>query len=60
MTDFRSRPRLNGMSTLGLEAMDELDAADRILAANMKRQGRALFDASEPVHSVRVAMNEDG
>ena len=77
MTDFRTRPRLimhfrkcpacadgmrmYGMSTLGPEEMDELDAADRILAANMKRQGRALFDAaSEPVHSVRVAMNEDG
>ena len=77
MTDFRIRPRLivhfrkcpacvhgmrmYGMSTLPPEEMDELDAADRILAANMKRQGRALFDAaSEPAHSVRVAMNEDG
>ena len=77
MTDFRTRPRLimhfrkcpacvdgmrmYGMSTLGPEEMDELDAADRILAANMKHQGRALFDPpSEPAHSVRVAMNEDG
>ena len=77
MTDFRTRPRLivhfrkcpacvdgmrlYGMSTLGPEEMDELDAADRILAADMKRQGRALFDAaSEPAQSVRVAMNEEG
>ena len=77
MTDFRTRPRLivhfrkclacvdgmrmYGMSTLGPEEMEELDAADRMLAANMKRQGRALFDAaSEPAHSVRVAMNEEG
>ena len=77
MTDFRTRPRLivhfrkcparvegmrmYGTSTLGPEEMDELDAADRILAAHMKRQGRALFDAaSEPAHSVRVAMNEEG
>ena len=53
--------RMYGMSTLGPEEMDELDAADRILGANMKRQGRALFDAaSEPAHSVRVAMNDDG
>ena len=36
--------------------MDEVDAADQILAANMKRQGRALF---EPALSVRVAMNGD-
>ena len=77
MTDFRTRPRLivhfrkcptciegmreYGMSTLGPEEMAELDAADRILAANRKRQGRAFFDAaSEPAHSVRVAMDEDG
>ena len=77
LTDFRTRPRLivhfrkcqacvdgmrmYGMSTLGPEEIDEVDVADRILAANMKRQGRALFDAaSELAHSVRVAMNEDG
>ena len=29
------------MSTLGPEEMDELDAADRVLAASMKRQGRS-------------------
>ena len=49
------------MSTLGPEEMDELDAADRVLGASMKRQGRALFDAtSEPAHAVRIAMNDDG
>ena len=26
--------------------MDELDAADRVLAASMKRQGRSFFDAA--------------
>ena len=53
--------RMYDMSTHGPVEMDELDAADRILAANMKRQGGALFDAaSEPAHSVRVAMNVDG
>ena len=62
MTDFRTRPRLivhfrkcqacvvgmreYGMSTLGPEEMDELDAADRVLAASMKRQGRSFFRRS--------------
>ena len=55
LTDFRTRPRLivhcrkcptcvagmreYGMSTLAPEKMAELDAADRSLAATMKRQG---------------------
>ena len=77
MTDFRTRPRLivhfrkcpacvvgmreYGMSTLGPEEMDELDAADRVLAASMKRQGRSFFDAaSEPAHSVRIERILDG
>ena len=49
------------MSTLGPEEMDELDAADRVLAASMKRQGRSFFDAaSEPAHSARIERIEDG
>ena len=75
MTDFRTRPRLivhfrkcpacvdgmrmYGMSTLGPEEMDELDVADRALAASMKRQGRSIVDAaSEPAHTVRFELNE--
>ena len=46
------------MSTLGLEEMAELDAVDRVLAANMKRQGRTLFDkASEPAHPANFALD---
>ena len=49
------------MSTPGPEEMDELDAADRVLAASMKRQGRSFFDAaSEAAHSVRIERIEDG
>ena len=62
MTDFRTRSRLivhfrkcptcvdgmreYGMSTLGPEKLAELDAADRILTANMKCQGRAVVDVA--------------
>ena len=73
MTDFRTRPRLivhfrkcpacvdgmrmYGMSTLGPEEMEELDIADRALAASMKRQGRSFVDAaSEPAHTVRTEL----
>ena len=43
------------MSTLGPEEMEELDTADRALAASMKRQGRSFVDAaSEPAHAVRT------
>ena len=75
MTDFRTRPRLivhfrkcpacvegmqaYGMSTLGPEEMEELDTADRALAASMKRQGRSFVDAaSEPAHAVRTEVGE--
>ena len=75
MTDFRTRPRLivhfrkcpacvegmqaYGMSTLGPEEMQELDTADRALAASMKRQGRSFVDAaSEPAHAVRTEVGE--
>ena len=75
VTDFRTRPRLivhfrkcpacvdgmrmYGMSTLQPEEMEELDIADRVLAANMKRQGRSFVDAaSEPAHTVRIELIE--
>ena len=75
MTDFRTRPRLivhfrkcpacvegmqaYGMSTLGPEEMEELDIADRALAASMKRQGRSFVDAAnEPAHDVRIEAGE--
>ena len=74
MADFRTRPRLivhfrkcptcvdgmreYGMCTPAPEKMAELDAADRILAANMKRQDRALVDAEiENARPVREAMD---
>ena len=47
-----------GMSTPAPEKVAELDAADRILAANMKRKDRALVDAEiEAAHPVRDAMD---
>ena len=73
MTDFRTHPRLivhfrkyptcvagmveYGMSTLGPEEVADLDAVDWVLAANMKRQGRTLFDASEPAHPASFALD---
>ena len=37
--------------------MEELDIADRALAASMKRQGRSFVDAaSEPAHTVRTEL----
>ena len=46
------------MSTLGPEKMAELGAFDGVLAANMKRQGRTLFDAtSEPSHPANFALD---
>ena len=59
MTDFRRRPRLivhfrkcptfvDGMREYGMSTLAPEKMADRIMAANMKRQGGALFDAASP------------
>ena len=54
----RCESRLFAFGRWDAPIRNELDAADRILAANMKRQGRALVDAaSEPARPVRDEMD---